>query len=117
MLAVKNALRICDGYAGSAVAKISQHSKGIVMGTSSGFIALLSAGAGTNWTPVYASTDITAAGPGLMYAFALLLDMMTGMGNWYIQNAMGQLYIAMACLMFVFILIKSLFRHSGGKKR
>lgn len=78
--------------------------------------SVLLAGAG-NYTAQYSATSFAAAAGGLQDAFAFLVDCLTGMGNWYVTNAMGQLYIAMACVMFVFILIKSLFRHSGGKRR
>lgn len=81
-----------------------------------GLFGLASAGAG-NYTPQYSSTDFSTAAPGFQDSFSFLLDCLTGMGNWFVTNAMGQLYIGMACLMFVFILIKSLFRHSGGRRR
>lgn len=100
---------------GSVTEKFSQCKVGIATGIS-GVVTALSTAA-SNWTAQYSPTDISAAGGGIMTAFAILLDMLTAMGNWYVTNAMGQLYIAMACLMFVFILIKSLFRHSGGKRR
>lgn len=100
---------------GSVTEKLSQYKVGIATGISGAVSAL--ATAVTNWTAEYTPTDISTAGGGIITAFAILLDMLTAMGNWYVTNAMGQLYIAMACLMFVFILIKSLFRHSGGKRR
>lgn len=115
MLSATSLMRTVDGYLGSVTGKLSQHKVSIVTGFSGAVTALSTAA--VNWTAQYSPTDISAAGGGIMTAFAILLDMLTAMGNWYVTNAMGQLYIAMACLMFVFILIKSLFRHSGGKRR
>ena len=115
MLSAVALMRTMDNYLGSITGKLSQHKTSIVTGISGVSGSLLMGS--TNWTAAYSPTDISSAGAGIITAFAILLDMLTGMGNWYVTNAMGQLYIAMACLMFVFILIKSLFRHSGGKRR
>lgn len=104
-----------DAYLSSVVNRVKPHSVGIASGFTATLMALLTAGA--NYTAQYSATSFGAATPGLQDAFAFLLDCLTGMGNWYVNNAMGQLYIAMACFMFVFILIKSLFRHSGGRRR
>jgi hypothetical protein len=115
MLELKNQLRICDNVAG-AFAAVKSH-KVRTFGISTlitGLFAVMGAG---NYTAVNTPIDISSAGPGLMFGFSLLLDMVTAMGNWYVTNALGELYVAMACLLFVFILIKSLFRHSGGRRR
>lgn len=115
MMNATQIVQTTDAYLGSAAARVKSHELGIVSGLS-GLLTAVFAGAG-NYTNQYSATTFSAAAGGLQDSYAFLLDCLTGMGNWYVTNAMGQLYIAMACFMFTFILIKSLFRHSGGRKR
>jgi len=116
MQTAKNIMSICDHYRVATVNSLKTVSPAGILSGVGGVLAAIVAGA-ANYTNIYTPTDFSAASGGFQDAFAFLLDCLTGMGNWYVTNAMGQLYIGMACLMFVFILIKSLFRHSGGKRR
>jgi len=85
-----------------------------------GLGGIVSVAGGTigNYTSTQTPTDITEGAPGILSAFGMLVDMMIYIANeFFLKSAMGQIYIAMACLLFTFILVKGLLRHSSGRKR
>lgn len=100
--------------------KISEKVSLLISTMSTAILSLAVAGAGTigNYTSAQTNTDITTAAPGILSAFGMLVDMVIYLANqFFLQNALGQIYISMACLLFVFILGKSLLRHSSGRRR
>lgn len=101
-------------------AKVQPHVTSLTAIATTTVLAIASAGAGTigNYTSTQTNTDITTAAPGILSAFGMLVDMLIYLANnFFLQNALGQIYICMACLLFVFILGKGLLRHSSGRRR
>lgn len=71
-----------------------------------------------NYTSTVTPVDVTTAAPGILTAYGMLVDMLVYIANeFFLKSAMGQIYIAMAGLLFTFILVKSLLRHSSGGRR
>lgn len=120
MIDAKTALQRSDcAFAHSLGNNVRTKVPSVLSGIAAGFAAIFTAG-GTigNYTSTVTAVDITEGAPGILSAYGMLVDMMIYMANeFFLQSALGQLYIAMACVLFTFILVKSLLRHSSGGRR
>lgn len=96
-------------------AKVESAKPAIIGGTGAG-VGFLAAGAG-NYTAQNTPVTTSAALANIGDYVAFVLDVLTAMSNWFLTNAVGELIIGETVVMFAFIMIKSLFRRGGGRRR
>ena len=96
--------------------KAKENSVSIATTGVSGGVALATVGA-SNYTAQYTPVASSVALANLGDYVAFYLDILTAVGNWFVQNPVGELVIAASAVMFAFIMVKSLFRRGGGKRR
>lgn len=77
--------------------------------------ALMTMGSG-NYTAQYTPVTSAVALGSLADYVAFTLDVLTAVGNWFVQNPVGELLIGMSVVMFGMIMIKSFFRRGGKRK-
>lgn len=104
-----------SAYVEALRAKVESAKPAVIGGSSVG-VGFLAAGAG-NYTAQYTPVGTAAALANIGDYVAFVLDVMTAMSNWFLTNAVGELIIGETVVMFAFIMIKSLFRRGGGRKR
>ena len=102
-------------YVSEKIQTLKGHAASIGAATVSSVTAAVTVGTG-NYTAQYTPVSTSVALGGLADFVAFLLDVLTAVGNWFVQNPVGELIIGMSVVMFGMIMIKSFFRR-GGRRR
>jgi len=109
MMKLQEVGSIIRGYLAPKVTAISAVSASAV-----GALMTMATG---NYTAQYTPLASATALANLTDYVAFVLDVLTAVGNWFVQNPVGELIIGMSVVMFGMIMIKSFFRRGGGKRR
>ena len=99
-------------YVSGKIQTLKGRAASIGAATVSSVTALVTVGTG-NYTAQYTPVSTSVALGGLADFVAFLLDVLTAVGNWFVQNPVGELIIGMSVVMFGMIMIKSFFRRGG----